>query len=55
MTRDVLISISGIQIAEGDNSTVEMITSGDYFLKNVNKSFRSGYYKTWKFQYSYDI
>jgi uncharacterized beta-barrel protein YwiB (DUF1934 family) len=36
MTRDVLISISGIQIAEADNSTVEMITSGDYFLKNGN-------------------
>ena len=36
MTRDVLISISGIQIAEGDNNTVELITSGDYFLKNGN-------------------
>lgn len=34
MTKDVLISISGIQIADGDNSDVEMITTGDYFLKN---------------------
>ena len=36
MTRDVLISISGMQIAEDDNNTVEMITAGDYFLKNGN-------------------
>ncbi|MEY8355577.1 DUF1934 domain-containing protein [Lachnospiraceae bacterium 54-53] len=34
MTRDVLISISGMQIAEEDNNAVEMITAGDYFLKN---------------------
>lgn len=34
MTRDVLISISGIQIADGDNSDVEMITTGDYFQKD---------------------
>lgn len=34
MTRDVLISISGMQIADGDNSDVEMITTGDYFQKN---------------------
>lgn len=36
MTRDVLISISGVQIAEDDNHGVEMITAGDYFLKNGN-------------------
>ncbi len=36
MTRDVLISISGMQIAEEDNNAVEMITAGDYFLKNGN-------------------
>ena len=36
MTRDVLISISGMQIVSEDNHTVEMITSGDYFLKNGN-------------------
>lgn len=36
MTRDVLISISGMQIAEDDNNAVEMITAGDYFLKNGN-------------------
>ncbi|RFZ76527.1 DUF1934 domain-containing protein [Lacrimispora amygdalina] len=34
MTRDVLISISGAQIVEEDNQAVEMITRGDYFLKN---------------------
>ncbi|MFT4007631.1 MAG: DUF1934 domain-containing protein [Lacrimispora sp.] len=34
MTRDVLISISGMQMAEDDNNTMEMITAGDYFLKN---------------------
>lgn len=34
MTRDVLISISGMQIAEDDSNSVEMITAGDYFLKN---------------------
>lgn len=36
MTRDVLISISGMQIAEDDNHAVEMITTGDYFQKNGN-------------------
>lgn len=36
MTRDVLISISGMQIIEEDNNAVEMITAGDYFLKNGN-------------------
>ncbi|HCD46521.1 MAG TPA: DUF1934 domain-containing protein, partial [Lachnoclostridium sp.] len=36
MTRDVLISISGMQIAEDDSNSVEMITAGDYFLKNGN-------------------
>lgn len=34
MTRDVLISISGMQMAEDDSNTMEMITAGDYFLKN---------------------
>ena len=36
MTRDVLISISGAQIVEDDNQAVEMITRGDYFMKNGN-------------------
>lgn len=36
MTRDVLVSISGVQIGEDDNHSVEMITRGDYFLKNGN-------------------
>lgn len=34
MTRDVLISISGMQVVESDGNTVEMITAGDYFIKN---------------------
>ena len=35
MTRDVLITISGIQLAEGDSNEVEMITAGDYFQKAI--------------------
>ncbi len=34
MTRDVLISISGAQFSDGEKEDVEMITTGDYFLKN---------------------
>ena len=35
MTKDVLISISGLQFAEGmDNEPVEVITSGAYYKKN---------------------
>lgn len=36
MTRDVLITISGFQLGEGDEEgdQVEVITAGDYFLKN---------------------
>lgn len=35
MTKEVLVSISGLQFAEGvDNDTVEVITSGDYYKKN---------------------
>lgn len=34
MTKDVLITISGVQLADGDNSDVEMITTGDYYQKN---------------------
>ena len=34
MTRDVLISISGAQFSEFDQNDVEMITAGDYFMKN---------------------
>lgn len=36
MTRDVLITVSGTQFADGDSNKVEMITAGDYFLKNGN-------------------
>lgn len=34
MTRDVLIRITGLQIMDGQDEDVEMITVGDYFLKN---------------------
>lgn len=34
MTRDVLISISGAQMSDGEQEDIEMITTGDYFLKN---------------------
>lgn len=34
MTRDVLISISGAQFSDNDMEDVEMLTTGDYFLKN---------------------
>ena len=34
MTRDVVISTSGAQFSEGDQEDVELITTGDYFLKN---------------------
>ena len=34
MTRDVLIRISGLQALDGESHDVEMITTGDYFLKN---------------------
>lgn len=34
MTKDVLISISGMQAADGENSDVEMITAGNYYLKD---------------------
>lgn len=34
MTRDVLIKISGLQMLDEDSDNVEVITTGDYFLKN---------------------
>ncbi len=34
MTRDVLVSVSGIHMSEGEPQEVELITAGDYFLKN---------------------
>jgi len=34
MTRDVLIKISGLQMMDRDSDNVEIITTGDYFLKN---------------------
>lgn len=35
MTKEVLVSLKGLQFAEGmDNEPVEVITSGDYYKKN---------------------
>lgn len=34
MTKDVLVKISGLQAMEEDSDQVEVITVGDYFLKN---------------------
>ena len=34
MTKDVLVKISGLHTMEEDNDQVEIITAGDYFLKN---------------------
>lgn len=34
MTKDVIITISGMQIADGEDSDIEMITRGDYYQKN---------------------
>ena len=35
MTKDVLVTISGLQMVEGDESTpVEVITPGEYYCKN---------------------
>ena len=34
MTKDVIISISGMQMTDGDDSDVEIVTAGAYFQKN---------------------
>lgn len=34
MTKEVLISISGIQIMDGEDNDVELITAGNYYMKN---------------------
>lgn len=34
MTKEVLISISGMQVTDGEQDDVEMITTGDYYRKN---------------------
>ncbi len=34
MTRDVLIRVSGVQMMDGDEDNVEIITTGDYFLRD---------------------
>lgn len=34
MTKDVLISVHGIQFADGSQDNIEMITAGSYYKKN---------------------
>ena len=34
MVKDVLVSISGVQIADGEDNDIEMITAGSYYLKD---------------------
>ena len=34
MTKDVLITISGVQILDEEDDDVEMVTRGDYYNKN---------------------
>ena len=36
MTKEVLISISGIQMMDDDHDNVEIITTGEYFFRNGN-------------------
>lgn len=38
MTKDVLISISGLQFETDDNEPIEVVTSGNYYYKN-NKHY----------------
>ena len=40
MTKDVLITISGLQIADDTSAQpVEVITSGEYYCRNGNTTF----------------
>lgn len=34
MTKDVIVSVSGLQMAGGESDNIEVITAGDYYLKN---------------------
>ncbi len=34
MTRDVIVKISGLQAMNGDQDSLEVITAGDYYLRN---------------------
>lgn len=34
MTKEVLVRISGLQIMDGERDDIEVITTGDYYLKN---------------------
>ena len=34
MTKDVLITISGVQMLDEEDADVEMVTRGDYYQKN---------------------
>ena len=38
MTKDVLISISGLQLEAQDDEPIEVVTSGNYYYKN-NKHY----------------
>ena len=38
MTKDVLISISGLQLEAEDDEPIEVVTSGNYYYKN-NKHY----------------
>ena len=38
MTKDVLISISGLHFEDDENETVEVVTPGNYYFKN-NKHY----------------
>lgn len=34
MTKDVLVSVTGVHAMDGDNGNVEVITTGNYYFKN---------------------
>ena len=34
MTKEVLISVTGMHMMDGDSSDVELVTTGKYYVKN---------------------
>lgn len=34
MTREILLSISGLHLLDGEDSSVEVVTAGDYYYRN---------------------
>lgn len=36
MTKDVLVSVRGAHIADGETDNLEVITAGSYYFKNGN-------------------